>query len=87
MRLTIRVRRGFDGRWIAEATELDWVVGYGVTQEEAICKVQQLAIEDIAESVTRGELAESAFNLVFEVVRPSGLPSTKRPLAYSAWLR
>ena len=69
MRLTIRLAKGSDGRWIAEAPELAWVIGQGGTQEEAICKAQQFAIEEIAERVARGELAQSAFNLAFQVVR------------------
>ncbi len=71
MRLTIKLAKGFDGRWIAEAPELAWVIGYGVTREEAICMAQQLAIEEIAERVTRGELAESAFDLAFHVIHPA----------------
>ena len=71
MRLTIKLAKGFDGRWIAEAPELAWVIGYGVTREEAICMAQQQAIEEIAERVTRGELGESAFDLAFHVIHPA----------------
>lgn len=71
MRLTIKVQQIDGGRWIAEAAELAWVVGHGITREEAICRAEQQAIEEIAERVSRGELGASAFDLTFEVARPS----------------
>jgi predicted RNase H-like HicB family nuclease len=82
MRLTIKVEQVADGRWFAEAAELAWVVGHGITREEAICRAEQLAIEEIAERVSRGELDPSAFDLTFEVARPSITPPAGRLFAF-----
>jgi predicted RNase H-like HicB family nuclease len=68
------VEQKADGSWFAEAAELAWVVGHGVTREEAICRAEQLAIEEIAERVSLGELEPSAFNLSFQVARPPVAP-------------
>lgn len=67
MRLTIKVERKTDGSWIAEVNELTWVVGHGITREEAICRAEQSAVEEIAERVSRGDLGHGAMSLCFEV--------------------
>jgi len=71
MRLTIRVERRADESWIAEVVELTWVVGHGVTREEAICRAEQSAVEEIAERVSRGQLASSALAVSFEIAGPA----------------
>jgi predicted RNase H-like HicB family nuclease len=38
-----------DGRWIAEVAELRGVLAYGATPEEAILKVEALAMQVISE--------------------------------------
>ena len=43
MNLAIELEQEDDGRWIAEIDELDGVLAYGETKEEAIRKVSELA--------------------------------------------
>ena len=49
MNLAIEVEQETDGRWIAEIDELDGVLVYGDTKEDAIRNVKKLASEVIAE--------------------------------------
>jgi predicted RNase H-like HicB family nuclease len=67
MKLTIKAEKRPEGGWIAEVRELAWVVGHGVTREVAICRAEQLAVEEIAERIVAGELSEAALDLAFAV--------------------
>lgn len=42
-----------DGRWIAEIVALPGGMAYGVTREEAECKVEAMALRVIADSIER----------------------------------
>lgn len=44
-----------DGRWIAEVPDLPGVLVYGQTREEAIARVQALALRVIADRLDHGE--------------------------------
>ena len=43
------------GRWIAEIPDLPGVVVYGATREEAVSKVEALALRAIADCLEHGE--------------------------------
>ena len=49
MKFRIEIEKETDGRWIAEIDELDGVLVYGATKEEAIEKVTKLAHSVIAD--------------------------------------
>jgi predicted RNase H-like HicB family nuclease len=53
--MKIEIEREDDGRWIAEVPDLAGVVVYGETREEAIAKVQSLALRVIADRLDHGE--------------------------------
>ncbi len=55
MKLTIEVEREDDGRWLAEVPELPSVIVYGETREEAIRRVQVLALRILADRLEHGE--------------------------------
>jgi predicted RNase H-like HicB family nuclease len=55
MPLNIEIDREEDGRWIAEVPELSGVMGYGKTREEAISKVEALALRVLADRLEHGE--------------------------------
>ena len=55
MTFTIECEQEDDGRWIAEVLELPGVLAYGQTVEEAIAKVQALALRALAEQLEHGE--------------------------------
>jgi predicted RNase H-like HicB family nuclease len=53
--MKIEIELETDGRWIAEAPELPWVMAYGATQAEAIRKVKTLALRPMADRLEHGE--------------------------------
>lgn len=55
MRLVIKFHRETDGRWIADVPELPGVTAYGDTREQAIARVQALALRVFADQIEHGE--------------------------------
>ena len=53
--MKIEIEREDDGRWIAEVPDLPEVMAYGKTREQAILKVQSLALRVIANRLDHGE--------------------------------
>jgi len=53
--MKIEIEREDDGRWIAEVPELPGVMGYGQTREEALAKVEALALRTLADRLEHGE--------------------------------
>ena len=67
MSLAIELEQEDDGRWIAEIDELNGVLVYGETREEAIRKVKTLALRVIADRLENGEsLPQQVESLIFE---------------------
>ena len=52
---TIETEIEEDGRWIAEVMEIPGAMVYGATMDEAIAKVQALALRVLAERLEYGE--------------------------------
>jgi len=65
MNYKIEIESEEDGRYIAEIVELPGVLVYGNSQEEAISKVQALALRVLADQLEQGELRENHLNLSF----------------------
>ncbi len=53
--MKIEIEREEDGRWIAEVNVLPGVLAYGKTRDEAIAKVEALALRVIADRLDHGE--------------------------------
>jgi len=53
--MKIEIEREEDGRWIAEVPDLPGVLTYGKTREQAIAKVEALALRVIADRLDHGE--------------------------------
>jgi predicted RNase H-like HicB family nuclease len=69
MNLAIELEEEDDGRWIAEIDDLNGVLVYGETREDAITKVKTLALRVIADRLENGEsLPQQVESLVFEAV-------------------
>lgn len=66
MKLQIELEREADGRWIAEVPELAGVMAYGQTRDEALARVQALALRVIAERLEHGEASPSLLRLTFQ---------------------
>jgi predicted RNase H-like HicB family nuclease len=65
MTLRVEIERETDGRWIAEVVELPGVLVYGATREEALAKVQALALRVVAERLEHGEARPELIDLSF----------------------
>lgn len=53
--MNIEIELEDDGRWIAEVPDLPGVMVYGGTREEALAKVEALALRVIADRIDHGE--------------------------------
>jgi predicted RNase H-like HicB family nuclease len=54
-----------DGRWIAEVPELPGVLCYGADRDEAIARVQALALRVLAERLEHREAPAEFLNVTF----------------------
>ena len=57
MTFDIEIDREVDGRWIAEVPDLAGVLTYGATRDEAVARVQALALRVIADRFEQNESA------------------------------
>ncbi len=62
---SIEVEQETDGRWIAEVVELPGTLAYGATQDEAIAKVQALALRVIADRLEHDEAGRDYLDISF----------------------
>jgi len=65
MIFTVEHEREDDGRWLAEVLELPGVLAYGNSPEEAISKVQALALRVIADRIEHGEVPPEMVDIKF----------------------
>ncbi len=65
MTLSIELEQETDGRWIAEVAALPGVLAYGVTQTDAIAKVQALALRALADRLEHGEAVPEFLTVTF----------------------
>ena len=66
MKLTIKLDREVDGRWIAEVPELN-VILYGDSKEDAIQRAQSAAREIVLDRIAHGELPPESAQTTFDV--------------------
>ena len=63
---TIELEREADGRWLAEVPTLPGVLCYGQDRDEAVTKVQALALRVIAERLEHREAPAEFLNVTFQ---------------------
>ena len=63
MHVTIEHEREEDGRWLAEVPELPGVLAYGATAQEAMAKVQALALRVLAERLENEEAGPQSITI------------------------
>jgi predicted RNase H-like HicB family nuclease len=63
---TIELERETDGRWLAEVPALSGVLCYGADRDEAVAKVQALALRVIADRLEHREAPAEFLNVSFE---------------------
>jgi predicted RNase H-like HicB family nuclease len=64
--LTIELEREDDGRWLAGIATLPGVMCYGADRDEAVAKVQALALRVIAERLEHRETPAEFLNVSFK---------------------
>jgi predicted RNase H-like HicB family nuclease len=65
MSFSIEVEQEEDGRWLAEVIDLPGVLVYGQTRDEAVARVQALALRVVAEQLEHGETAPQMVSVSF----------------------
>jgi predicted RNase H-like HicB family nuclease len=65
MTFTIEYEQEVDGRWLAEVLELSGVLAYGEAEQEAIAKVQALALRVVADRLEHGEVPPDMMDIRF----------------------
>ena len=65
MNFKVELERETDGRWIAEVVELPGVMTYGQTREEALSKVQALALRVVADRIENRESPAELVTVTF----------------------
>lgn len=68
MNFTIEYEQEEDGRWLAEVKELPGVLSYGLTPEDAMTKVQALALRVVADRLEHGEETSTLVNVTFAAI-------------------
>lgn len=66
MNFRIEIERETDDRWLAEVPDLAGVMTYGQTRDEAIARVQALALRVLAERLEHGETAADLLQVSFQ---------------------
>jgi predicted RNase H-like HicB family nuclease len=62
---TVQLETEDDGRWIAEVIELPGVMTYGNSQQEAMARVQALALRVVADRLDHGEASNELLSISF----------------------
>src|SRR4029453_5018150 len=70
----IEIAQEDDGRWIAEVSDLGGVMPYGQTRDEAIARVQALALRVIAERLEHAEAPAELLAVTFRAAWATGPP-------------
>lgn len=66
MTFSIELEREDDGRWLAEVPTLSGVMCYGADRDEAVARVQALALRVIAERLEHREAPAEFLNVTFQ---------------------
>ena len=61
----IELEQETDGRWIAEVIELPGVLAYGTSQDEAVAKVQALALRVVADRLEHDDAGREYLEISF----------------------
>lgn len=64
--LTIELERETDGRWIAEIPALPGVMAYGESPDNAVARVEALALRVLADEIEHGERSAADLSVSFQ---------------------
>lgn len=63
MNFTIEHEREEDGRWLAEVPEIPGALAYGATANEAMAKVEALALRVLADRIEHNEAGAQSISI------------------------
>lgn len=66
MNFHVELQQEADGRWIGEVAGLPGVMAYADSREDALARVQALALRVLADRLEHGEGAPNLLTVVFE---------------------
>jgi predicted RNase H-like HicB family nuclease len=66
MTFTIEIEQESDGRWLAEVPDLVGVMCYGQDRDQAVARVQALALRVLAERLEHGEAPPELLHVSFD---------------------
>ncbi len=66
MTFSIELEREDDGRWLAEVPALAGVMCYGASRDEAVARVQALALRVLAERLEQREAPAELLEVIFQ---------------------
>ena len=76
MTLSVQCERDEDGRWLAK---MPGAIAYGETIEEAMAKVEALALQAAAEAVDDGEVGAVAASPTYPIVHGNNAETISDP--------
>jgi len=62
----VELEREDGGRWLAEVVELPGVLAYGASEDEAIARVQALALRVVADRLEHDEAGREYLDISFK---------------------
>lgn len=65
MHLIVEIEREEDGRWLAEVPDLPGVMAYGQSRDEAVARVEALALRVLADRLEHGEAGPDLVSVSF----------------------
>lgn len=65
MNFVVGLEQEEDGRWIAEVADIPGALAYGQSQQEALARVEALALRVIAERLEHGEIEADFVSVSF----------------------
>lgn len=65
MNFIVELDQEEDGRWIAEVVEIPGALAYGQTKEDALARVEALALRVLADQLEHGEIGPDLVSVSF----------------------
>lgn len=65
MDFIVELEKEEDGRWIAELVDIPGALAYGQSQQEALARVEAVALRVIAEKLDQGEIQADLVSVSF----------------------
>lgn len=65
MHLTVEIEQEEDGRWLAEVVDLPGALAYGESRDQAVARVEALALRVLADRLEHAEAGPDLFSVSF----------------------